>query len=65
MKGCYDAMTVNERLSVAGLFDQWDAAVNARNRTKMIAILKTVEMSEKYATMTTDKVLADPKFYGY
>lgn len=62
-KSSYAAMTVNERLVMAGLIDEWDRAVNARNRNEMIAVLKRVDVEG--ADMTADKVLANRAFYGF
>ncbi len=58
-------MTVNERLSACGMFSQWDAAVAARDRDQMIAVLRSVALSETQAAQTTDAVLKDPKKYGF
>jgi len=41
----YSGMTVNERLFAAGLLDAWDAAVNARNRNRMIEVLLEVDLA--------------------
>ena len=61
----YAGMTVNERLVVAGQIDAWDAAVIARDRTKMIGILMAVELTAKQAAETTDATLANPEKYGF
>jgi hypothetical protein len=56
-------MTVNERLATAGLIEQWDAAVRARDRDAMIAILTDVDVTDP--AFTVDTVLADPGKYGF
>lgn len=58
-------MTVNERLFACGMLSQWDAAVAARDREQMIAVLRSVALSEAQAAQTTDTVLKDPKKYGF
>lgn len=57
------AMTVNERLFVAGLLDDFDDAVSRRDRAEMIRILESVEVPD--AARTVDTVLANPSFYGH
>jgi hypothetical protein len=39
-------MTVNERLYVAGLFDEFEKAVAEKNTDKAIRFLKEVELTE-------------------
>ena len=63
--GKYDAMTGNERLSTAGLFDAWDAAVKARDRAEMIVILCRVEYTEEGAAAAVDMIWANPAKYGF
>ena len=58
-------MTVNERLAVCGVISKWDDAARRRNRAEMIAVLRTVEMSDEEAVWTTDSVLKDPVKYGF
>ncbi|MBZ5591658.1 MAG: hypothetical protein LAP39_05445 [Acidobacteriia bacterium] len=57
-------MTTNERLSVAGLLTEWDMAVKARNRERMIQLLAQVDLSEQAASIA-DSVLANPKRYRF
>jgi hypothetical protein len=57
-------MTVNERLGTAGLFEEWDAAVRARDRDRMVRVLQRVDMGD-LAYSTADAVLSDPHRYGY
>ena len=42
----YDEMTVNERLFVAKKIDEFDKAVNEKDRIKVISILQSVELTE-------------------
>jgi hypothetical protein len=58
-------MTVNERLSVCNLIEDWDRAVINRNKVEMVSVLKKSLLSEKQAVETTDSVLANPSMYGY
>ena len=43
----YSMMTVNERLYVSGLMDEFDKAVKEKDITKVKAILKSVELNEE------------------
>ena len=61
----YGGMTVNERLSAAGLMEQFDLAARGRDGKKMISLLQTVELSEDSAIGITDTILANPTKYGY
>lgn len=38
----YGGMTLNERLAVSGLIGKWDAALQARDRATLVAILRDV-----------------------
>ena len=60
----FAGMTVNERLFSAGTLDQFDAAARRRDRITMIALLRSVALTEIEAAKTTDMILADPAFYG-
>lgn len=42
----YDGMIVNERLFVAKKIDEFDKAVNEKDRIKVISILQSVELTE-------------------
>jgi hypothetical protein len=61
----FDGMTVNERLFVAGLLEEWDAAMNTADRSRAIEILTRADMSEDGAASTVDAVLANPAKYGF
>ena len=56
-------MTVNERLSAAGLIDTFDAAARARDPDRMTEILSDVAIEN--APATADAILADPARFGY
>jgi hypothetical protein len=59
-KSNYQGMTVNERLVVAGLVDQWDAAVRQRDRDGVIETLKQVDIGFD-ADKIADAVLKNPR----
>lgn len=42
----YGGMTVNERLYLSGLMDEFDKAVKEKNISKVISILKSVEFTD-------------------
>ncbi len=46
MDNLYSGMTVNERLYVSGLMDNFDAAVKGKDTETVIAILKKVGLKE-------------------
>lgn len=60
----YGGMTVNERLCNAGLIAQFDAAARARDRTKMVALINSVELGDQSETIA-DAILRNPSKYGY
>jgi hypothetical protein len=45
--GDFDGMTVNERLFVAGLLKEWDAAMNSSDRERMIRLLNEVDLADQ------------------
>ena len=61
----YSGMTVNERLGVAGLFPEWNAAIAAGDRQRAIDVLGRVDIDETRASSTVDTTLADPSKYGF
>jgi hypothetical protein len=61
----FGGMTVNERLFVAGLLQQFEAAINASDRERAVELLGRVSMSHASAAATVDAVLADPERYEY
>ena len=58
-------MTINERLISAGLLNQWDRAVFARDLAQMIAVLQQVELTAAEAASVAASVLEDPTKYGF
>lgn len=60
----YAGMTVNERLVLSGRIADWDAAVTARDRAAMVAVLERVDLGGQ-AGAIADRVLADPGKYGF
>jgi molecular chaperone GrpE (heat shock protein) len=46
MENKYTGMTVNERLYLSGLIDEFDKAVSERNVDEAVRILKKVELTE-------------------
>jgi hypothetical protein len=61
----YAGLTVNERLVISGLIDDWDKAVVKRDRARMIEILMASELTAEQAASTADTTLANPERYGY
>lgn len=47
MENKYAGMTVNERLYVSGLMDEFDEAVEKKDTEKVRAILEKVELTEE------------------
>lgn len=47
MANNYAAMTVNERLCVSGLIEEFDRAVEEKNTTEVIRILREVELTDE------------------
>lgn len=47
MENKYAGMTVNERLYVSGLIDEFDEAVQKKDTEKVRAILEKVELTEE------------------
>lgn len=56
-------LTANERLEVAGLRAEFDAAANSRSRSEMIRILAQVDVDD--ASWLADMIIANPRRYGY
>lgn len=47
MEAKYDGMTVNERLYLSGLMDEFDKAVEAKNIDAVRTILRKVELNDE------------------
>jgi hypothetical protein len=43
----YSGMTLNERLAISGLLDEFEKAVKEKNKLRLAQILKEVEIEEK------------------
>jgi hypothetical protein len=52
----YSGMTVNERLYVSGLIDEFDEAVEKADLFKVRSILEKVELSEESIQPILDKL---------
>ena len=46
MENKYAGMTVNERLYVSGLMDDFDKAVSEKNTAEVVRILRMVELGQ-------------------
>lgn len=57
-------MTVNERLAHFGLFQAFDAAVDSRQLSAVVEILRRAKLTEDQAQKTASAVLANLSFYG-
>ena len=58
-------MTVNERLNVSGLLNEWDIAARARDRECMIALLTATDVTASDAVKIVEGVLANPARFGF
>jgi hypothetical protein len=47
MNSLYGGMTVNERLYISGLMEQFDKALVEKDRERLITILKEVELNQE------------------
>ena len=65
IKSKFAGMTVNERLCIAGLIDEFDNAVKSRNKSQIIETLKKTDLTKQQATETTEAILSNPKRYGF
>lgn len=57
MRSIYAGMTLNERLVLSGRLDEWDAALQRRDRTRLIAILTALDVGDQAGSIV-DRVLA-------
>ncbi len=60
----FSGMTVNERLFVSGLLEQFDAAIEAADAPGAVAVLGQVGLADQ-AEWIVETTLANPGFYGY
>jgi len=58
-------MTVNERLGHFGLLLEFEAAVRARDKSAVIAVLLKAKFTPQQAEYTATTVLRAPRSYGY
>jgi hypothetical protein len=58
-------MTVNERLAHFGLFAAFEAAMKARDKAAVVAVLLQAELTPEQADYTATTVLRSPARYGY
>jgi hypothetical protein len=59
----YSGRTINERLFVAGLLDEFAAAAEKRDRGRMIELLQAVAFKREGADQIANVVLANPGKY--
>lgn len=59
----YAGLTAIERLDLAGLRAEFDAAARGRSRGEMIRLLGEVEFPD--ASWLADMIIANPRRYGY
>jgi hypothetical protein len=64
MQSPYAGMTLNERIVIAGTLAEWDEAVKAGNRERMIQILELLDLKGE-AEALADQILSNPKLYGF
>lgn len=57
-------MTVNKRLAHFGLFHAFDTAVDSRQLSAVVEILRRAKLTEAEAQETASAVLANPSLYG-
>ena len=55
----YEGMTVNERLCLSGLLYYFGRAVEDKDKNRVIAILKEVEIDDKERTQSTPRTRRD------
>jgi len=57
-------MTIGERLSTAGTYEEFRSAARAGDRARMIVLLKAVEVSDSDARAIASAILANPGKFG-
>jgi len=60
----YSGIAVNERLYEAGLLDDFFKAANKKDRDKMIALLRVIELDKSQAEEFADATLKNWAFSG-
>jgi hypothetical protein len=61
----YEGMTIEERLKVAQLSDQFAAALGRGDRDAMLELLERVQLPSTGAAAFADAVLANPRQHGF
>lgn len=56
----YMGMSLTDRLTSAGLLNQFSSALREKNETTMLLLLKKVELTEEQAKDTIKSLLLDP-----
>jgi hypothetical protein len=59
--GKYSGMTLNERLEKAKIVDEWKAALNSKNRFRLMELLARVELSDQ-AAWISEAALYGPRW---
>lgn len=59
----YAGLAMHERLEVAGLRAEFDAAANSRSPSDMVRMLAQVDIQD--AGWLADVIIANPRRYGY
>lgn len=61
----FRGMTINERLVMSGLMDEYEQAASIRDAERMVSILVRTHLPKAAAEATVKAILANPGFYGY
>jgi hypothetical protein len=59
------ALTVHERLQAAGLQDEFDASIRARDGQRAVAVLVRAGFSAVQANATVQAIFKRPHYYGF
>jgi len=58
-------MTINERLFVSGLLEDFDSSIRTRDRETAITVLNRVDVTREQAAETVEAIFANPTKYGF
>jgi hypothetical protein len=61
----FSGMTVNERLYAAGLMNEFDAALRAKDRARVISVLERVALSKEDAAFSADTILGNSRRHAF
>lgn len=61
----YSGMTLNERLYIAKLMDEFNSAIKRNDKENVIEILKKVDLDSTEAAFIINTIYNNPKKYGY